>query len=545
VAGVFGPEAVAYAFKQNDETKNGKNAADEWLADVCAHAGGKVVHVVTPARFKDVNDWSLAGATAADIIAAIQDAKPVIDGPAFVQESKGGENVERGVEAVGATDTFAAFSTLSPGAFSLETAIYPEKSWFSRYVDFARLREESADSYLIGSILPVVGAALARRVRFPWGEGWIYPNLLNMLAGKPGDRKSSAINLAEKMARLVLDEKRFLPDSLSVEALFDEYHEESGGCPDQLLIADDANPFLGLLQKSNYGERVGDLLLRLHDCKGLSESFRRNKSGDSGSGPKRHIKETSTGIIFGATFDVCQFQGHAIRCGLQRRFNYYLAEKHGRFLVMPAERDEMAVLAVTKGLARLVALPETDCQFSPGAELRWEQFQRENRRQLESTSAHRESQLARLNGQPTHVLKLAMIFQAALWVESAAPGGGGFTGLIELSTLETAMAHSNQCVRSAHALDAIGNRAEIEGDADVLLANIHHDFRDKRVGDAIVLTRTDLTRAYAHHSGRRGSLKPDDLYQRLIPDLIRRRKAKEIPRPNKQPAFAFKLEETA
>ena len=59
-----------------------------------------------------------------------------------------------------------------------------------------------------------------------------------------------------------------------------------------------------------------------------------------------------------------------------------------------------------------------------------------------------------------------------------------------------------------------------------------------------MLTRTDLTSEYAHHSGRKGALKPDDLYLRLIPDLIHRGKAKEVPRPGKQSAFAFKMEET-
>jgi hypothetical protein len=451
--------------------------------------------------------------------------------------SGGGENVENGVHFNGAADSRSAFSTFSTEGFSLDAAIYPTGSWLARYMDFARLREESADSYLIGSILPVVAATLARRVRFPWSEGWMYPNLFVMLAGKPGDRKSSAINLAEIIARKVLDKKRLLPDSLSVEALFDEYHEESGGCPDQLLIADDANPFLGLMQKSNYGERVGEWLLRLHDCKGLSESFRRNKSGEN-SAPKRFILETSTSIVFGATFNVCQFHGHEIRSGLQRRFNYYLAERHGRFLVMPVKGNHLELAVVTERLAKLVNLPCTECQFAPEAAELWASFQRQNRQQLEATNL--ESQLARLNGQPTHVLKLAMLFQVSLWAETS----GEFTGLIELPTLETAISHSKHCIASAQALDAIGNRAAIEADADVLLARIQCDFSGRKANGAIQLTRTELTSKYAHHSGRRGAWKPDDLFLRFIPDLVRRGKAKEVPRPGKQSAFTFKAEET-
>jgi len=77
VAGLFTPATTVYAFKQNDETKDGKNAADEWLADVSAHAGCKVFHVVTPARFKDLNDWMRADATSEGIMGAIQEAKIV------------------------------------------------------------------------------------------------------------------------------------------------------------------------------------------------------------------------------------------------------------------------------------------------------------------------------------------------------------------------------------------------------------------------------------------------------------------------------------
>ncbi len=538
VAGLFSNETLVYAFKQNDETKNGKNAADEWLAEVCRHSSGKVLRVVTPSECKDVNDWTLAGATAGDVMAAIQNAKPVIEPPVFSPETRTGEYVETGVPPEGGHGLLSKLSTFSTGGLSLDAAIYPPGSFFARYMDFARRREESADSYLIGSILPVVAAALARRVRFPWGEGSIYPNIFSMLAGKPGDRKSSGINLAERVARIVMDQKQLLPDSLSAEALFDEYHEESGGCPDQLLIVDDANPFLGLLQKSNYGERVGNLLLRLYDCKGLAESFRGNKSEENAKA-KRFIKETSTSICLGATFNVCQFQGHEIRSGLQRRFNYYLADKHGRFLVMPAKSDEMELLAVTERLAKLVSLAGVACQFEPDSAERWETFQRENRRQLEATNINQESQLARLNGQPTHVLKLAMIFQAALWAESSEL----FTGRIELPTLETAIAHSEHCIASAQALDAIGNRAAIQADADVLLASIQRDFASKNSNGVMVLTRSDLTSEYAHHSGRKGALKPDDLYLRLIPDLIRRGKAQEVPRSGRQSAFAFKMED--
>ncbi|HYV26816.1 MAG TPA: DUF3987 domain-containing protein, partial [Candidatus Eisenbacteria bacterium] len=101
VVGLFRPETTAYAFKQNDETKDGKNAADEWLADVCAYAGCKVLNVATPAQFKDVNDWTRAGATAADIMTGIEDAKPVesLSARAHLNEALSAETKSVQVEA--------------------------------------------------------------------------------------------------------------------------------------------------------------------------------------------------------------------------------------------------------------------------------------------------------------------------------------------------------------------------------------------------------------------------------------------------------------
>src|SRR5437660_376176 len=93
----------------------------------------------------------------------------------------------------------------------LETAVFPPESLIEDYVKYARERLESADSYIVGAVLPVVAACLARRVYFAWGDERIYPNIYSMLAGKAGERKSSAVNLAEKTAKAVLPPESFLP----------------------------------------------------------------------------------------------------------------------------------------------------------------------------------------------------------------------------------------------------------------------------------------------------------------------------------------------
>src|SRR5262249_3662490 len=69
--------ATIYAWKQNDELKNGKRAGDGWLNDVATHAGAKVLWPKTPEQFKDLNDWTRAGATSEDLLAAMTSAEVV------------------------------------------------------------------------------------------------------------------------------------------------------------------------------------------------------------------------------------------------------------------------------------------------------------------------------------------------------------------------------------------------------------------------------------------------------------------------------------
>ena len=65
-------------------------------------------------------------------------------------------------------------------------AIYPEDSILAPYIEHVRQVSEGVDGYIIGSILPIVAAALGRRVWFPWDNGPRFTNLFNILVGRPG-----------------------------------------------------------------------------------------------------------------------------------------------------------------------------------------------------------------------------------------------------------------------------------------------------------------------------------------------------------------------
>jgi hypothetical protein len=89
IGGQIAPDAVCYAFKQNDAPTPEKPtpAGDIWLAEIASNAGCKVLNVATPAQHKDANDWTLAGASEAELRAAMKAAMPVQPKTAPVADS--------------------------------------------------------------------------------------------------------------------------------------------------------------------------------------------------------------------------------------------------------------------------------------------------------------------------------------------------------------------------------------------------------------------------------------------------------------------------
>ena len=92
IRGICHSEAAIYAFEQNDETKNGRNAAKQWTKQVVRNAGRPVHVVKTPSEFEDPNAWTINGATTEEIVNAIQTAQPA---SAIVSRGVGSECAER------------------------------------------------------------------------------------------------------------------------------------------------------------------------------------------------------------------------------------------------------------------------------------------------------------------------------------------------------------------------------------------------------------------------------------------------------------------
>jgi hypothetical protein len=79
VDGLIPASATVYAWKQNDRLKKGKRAGDEWLTGIAGHAGARVLWVKTPEQFKDLNDWTRAGARSEDLLQAMLQAETVFE----------------------------------------------------------------------------------------------------------------------------------------------------------------------------------------------------------------------------------------------------------------------------------------------------------------------------------------------------------------------------------------------------------------------------------------------------------------------------------
>ena len=423
----------------------------------------------------------------------------------------------------------------------IHEAIFPDDTILTDYLEYARRLEESADCYLLGSILPAVAAALGRKVWFQLGAKKIYPNLFSMLVGKPGDRKSSAINLAYQVARPLLPSNTFLSPTGSAEAYFDEYDPRTGGCPDKFLVCDDANPLLSTWKNTSYGENVATRFLNLYDCSGLSETFKRNLKLEPQPGadpsPLRRIEETSTSVLLGATFVNARFQGHQVRTGLERRFLHYVAERPSRMLVLPPCPPSEEVLRIENLFKKLLDQKSVICQLTPAAFNQWISIQcgvRVHGEDVDGTSPDGEAALSRLNSQPTQILKVAMCFQAC----RAAKSGASWNGHIEEDILLAAKRHVELCHESAGYIDDIGSRAETCEQAAVIFGRIQHDYRQQAQNGWITFSRSDLTAKFCHHD-RRGAMRPHDLYHRIIPELVRQGLVIEEPKEGKLQRYRF------
>jgi hypothetical protein len=436
--------------------------------------------------------------------------------------------------------TNSAFSPNSPEALS-QKAVFPPASILADYYDYAITQTEGADAYIIGAILPITAAILTREVWMPWPayQGKLYPNLYAILAGPPGNLKSTSIYPALAIAKGV-GMIHFLEHNYSPEALFDSFFNQ----PDRLLVCSDAGSTITKWSNPYDGERLSHSFLTLYDGESMSETFRGNRQNNNPNTQGRETGPTSLSILFGSTLNKCQFGTNSERDGLQRRFNYYLAIDKARKLDHP-QPDHDRVQKLVEKFKRLTHL-KGSFSWDSSAKKRFDCYKEEVEARIKDCDPFDESTRGRLNTICTKTVKVAMLFESArICVHDPQTIPGGPPLIIRKDILELAIAHDKECFQAGQQLADVTNLKVIKESAETLLANIRSEFvKFKHPYDpnAIVLTRTQLTNKYAHNPGRRSGYKVGDLYKQIIPYLIRTGDAKLLTKDGKKETYAFRVE---
>jgi hypothetical protein len=386
---------------------------------------------------------------------------------------------------------------------------YPKDSIIHLFVKQMQKVAEASDSLIIGCAIGIIGGLLGRNVWFNFGTRK-HPNVYAILSARPGGGKSSVINLAEQLFHDVTGSSapdRLLCDENSVQSLFDEFHEN----PDRVWICDDGNATLHSWATSIQGAGVSKQFLRLYDCKGLSENYRRNKGDESESG-KRTIPGTSLNLILGCTFSALRDHRIQAKDGLRRRFLNYTSTGSDRVIYYPESPNPETWEKLVQLFKQILEF-KGEVTLSEAAKPIWEEFQRSNREQRqEAESEELESLLCE---SPSHALKLSMIFQAA---RSAA--GNVPWNVISPETLQLAISHVQGCVEAAESIDGSNQSEHLQEVEEFVMAAINDpvsEFKRLTGTDAILATQTQLTRRFSSH-GNRSKITGKDL-KRVIKSL--------------------------
>jgi putative DNA primase/helicase len=183
VAGLIPPGAThVFAFKHNDVEKDGRRAGDEWLKNVAMHAAANVRWAKTPEQFKDLNDWTRAGATSDDLIAAIINARKPLD---HVRVERSGESEW--------PDPDPIRNELRPVQKLRDEMIpQPFRHWLRDIahrmqcpIDFV-----AAAAIVMASIIIGAGCAIRPKRRDDW---LVIPNLWGGAVGRPSMLKTPAL----------------------------------------------------------------------------------------------------------------------------------------------------------------------------------------------------------------------------------------------------------------------------------------------------------------------------------------------------------------
>lgn len=425
------------------------------------------------------------------------------------------------------------------------SAIYPKDSILEDWMTLARENCEISDFQILGAILPICGAIMGRAVQMDF-FGTKYPNIYAMIVAAPGQRKSTLIGFAEKLARRVIDKARFMDSMTSEEALFEQFDPERGGNPDQILIEDEGNSLFTGWEKTNYGQVVSKRILKLYDCAPWSQSFKGNKQGEDGSS-RRLIERTSASLLVGATYNVCRLSKLEVKDGMWRRFLKYPAEGLARTIYHADKIDGKTWNDLAMKFERLKADLEKPLEFTLSKEANelYIQFKDSNIAKTKAIphdlNPTNEARASVLSEELSLVMKIAMIFERCRDAHRASKPQ---RNQIQAETLQLAYDHVQQCNIASDSLENIARRSEIRVTAESINAQVLIEFAAREVNGFIPMSKTDLTNRFCKNAGRRGMMNSNQLYCEILPDLEATGDVRRYPIPGSKKVFyLFKTEE--
>lgn len=425
------------------------------------------------------------------------------------------------------------------------SATYPKDSILEDWMQFARRNCENCDFQLLGTILPVCGAVIGRTIQMGF-FGTLYPNLYTMIVAAPGQRKSTLINFARKLAkRSIADESRFMDSMTSEEALFEQFDPEQDGKPDQFLIEDEGNALFTNWSDTSYGKIVSKRFLALYDCKAWSQSFKGNKQGENGSS-KRLIPNVSANALIGATFNICRMNKLEVKDGMWRRFMKYPAEGLAREIYFSESIDGTEWNNLAMLFEQLCVTGEQALEYKLSEESKelYRGFKDKNTLKIQEIPNDlcpaNEAKKSVLSAEMAFLMKISMVFERCRWVKFK----NRTEGVIQADTLQMAYDHIQECNKASDSLENIARRSEIRDDATTTHAQIMIEFGTKQINGFIPLSKTELTNRFCKNSGRRGAMNNFRLYGEIMNDLEGRGLAQRYPIPGSKKVFyLFKNED--
>ncbi|MGB0413354.1 MAG: hypothetical protein ACPGJU_02815 [Coraliomargarita sp.] len=426
-----------------------------------------------------------------------------------------------------------------------QMATYPKDSILEDWMQFARRNCENSDFQLLGTILPVCGAIMARTIHMDF-FGTKYPNIYSMIVAAPGQRKSTLIKFARTLATRLIDKSCFIDSVTSEEALFDRFDPEKGGNPDQFLIEDEGNTLFTNWSETSYGKQVSKRFLSLYDCSSWNQSFKGNKLNDEGNS-KRSIPQTSANLLVGATYNVCRMNKMEVKDGMWRRFLKYPAESLAREIFFSEKIDgaEWNDLAMKFESLRNDGKTSLEYKLSGEAKELYKTFKRSNtakaKRIPNDLNPANDAKASVLSEEMSFLVKVAMIFERCRWAKHWKKAD---KGEIQADTLKLAYDHIQECNTASDSLENIAKRSEIRDTAETIHAQIIIEQCHKQINGFIPVSKTELTNRFCKNAGRRGAMNNFKLYSEIMPDLEKRGLVARHPvKGSKKVFYLFRSEE--